>query len=125
MSKYSRIKSRHLFGDDSSSAFTQNFFKGLKGAENVYTQHEPLLTKTFLPDIIRGKQRPDFNYLRQVEATDKVIVFVIGGITYEESRAVAVFNKENGSNVVLGGTSILNYDSFIKSLDEACKSNKD
>jgi len=122
VSKFSRIKSRYLFGDESSaSAFTPNFFKGLKGAENVYTQHQPLITKGFLPDIIRGKQRPDFNYLRpQVEATDKVIVYVIGGITYEESRAVAMFNKENGSNVVLGGTSILNYDSYIKSINEAC-----
>ena len=45
---------------------------------------------------------------------------MIGGITYEESRAVAMFNKENGSNVVLGGTSILNYDSYIKSINEAC-----
>ena len=118
--KYSRIKSRHLFGEESTSAFTPNFFKGLKGAENVYTQHQPLITKEFLPDIIRGKQRSDFNYLRQVEATNKVIVFVIGGVTYEESRAVAMFNKENGSNVVLGGTSILNYDSFMQSINEAC-----
>ena len=31
--KYSRIKSRHLFGEESTSAFTPNFFKGLKGAE--------------------------------------------------------------------------------------------
>ena len=107
--------------DCSQIILSLTLFKGLKGAENVYTQHQPLITKGFLPDIIRGKQRPDFNYLRpQVEATDKVIVYVIGGITYEESRAVAMFNKENGSNVVLGGTSILNYDSYIKSINEAC-----
>ena len=49
-----------------------------------------------------------------------MIVFVIGGVTYEESRAVAMFNKENGSNIVLGGTSILNYDSFMQSINEAC-----
>ena len=108
--------------DCSQLILSPTLFKGLKGAENVYTQHQPLITKGFLPDIIRGKQRPDFNYLsqRQIEATEKVIVFMIGGITYEESRAVAMFNKENGSNVVLGGTSILNYDSYIKSINEAC-----
>ena len=110
------IKSCYLFGDESSaSAFTPNFYKGVKGAENVYIQHQPLITKGFLPYIIRGKQRPDFSYFRpHVEATEKVIVLMIGGITYEESSAVAMFNRENGSNVVL---SILNYDSYI---NEAC-----
>ena len=55
-----------------------------------------------------------------MEATNKIVVFIIGGITYEETRAVAMFNKENSSNVILGGTSILNYDSFMQSITEAC-----
>ena len=117
--KYSRLKSRYLF-EEKATVFAPNFFKGLKGAENVYTQHSPLVSKQLLPDIIRGKQRSDLNYLRQAEPTGKVIVFVIGGITYEESRSVAMFNKENASNVVLGGTSILNFDSFLQTMNEAC-----
>lgn len=116
--KYSKIKSRLLF-DDKSTPFSANFFKGLKGAENVYTQHVPLIAKELLPDIVRGKMRTDLNYLRQPEPTAKVIVFIIGGFTYEETRAVAMFNKDNGSNVVIGGTTLLNYDSFMESMKEA------
>lgn len=120
VNKYSRIKSRHLFDAKSSYFAPINYFKGIKGAENVYTQHQPLISKEILPDIIRGKQRTDLNYLRQAESTNKVIVFIIGGLTYEETRAVAMFNKENASNVVIGGTSILNFDSFMHSVNEAC-----
>ena len=55
----------------------------LQISTKVYIQHQPLITKGFLTCIIRGKQRPDFSYFRpQVEATEKVIVLVIGGITY-------------------------------------------
>ena len=119
--KFSRLKSKHLF-DDKSTPFS--IFKGLKGAENVYTQHEPLITKEILPDIVRGKQRSDMNYIRQPDVTSKVILFFIGGITYEETRAVAMFNKNNGTNVVIGGTSILNYDTFMESMKESCISHE-
>ena len=117
--KFSHLKSKYLF-DDKSTQFSTIFFKGLKGAENVYTQHEPLITKEILPDIVRGKQRLDMNYLRQPEVTSKVILFFIGGITYEETRAIAMFNKDNGTNVVIGGTSILNYDTFMESMKDSC-----
>jgi len=30
-----------------------------------------------------------------------------------------MFNKDNGSNVVIGGTTLLNYDSFMESMKEA------
>ena len=123
--KFSRVKSRFLFDDKSTPFAPSNFFKGLKGAENVYTQHQPLITKEILPDIIRGKQRSDFNYLRQAEPTAKVIVFVIGGLTYEETRAVSMFNKDNGSNVVIGGTSILNYDDFMHLVHESTSNSPD
>ena len=121
--KYSRIKARSLF-DDKSTPLATSFFKGLKGAENVYTQHQPFISKDLLPDIFRGRQRNDLNYLRQPEsAPAKIIVYIIGGVTYEETRAIAMFNKDNGSNVVIGGTSILNYDSFMESMKNACISN--
>ena len=119
----SQSKSKLLFDDKPLTA--ANFFRGLKGAENVYTQHEPLITKELLPDIIRGRQRTDLTYLRTpVEVPNKVIIYVIGGLTYEESRAVAMFNKDHGSNVIIGGTAILNFDSFMESMQETCPINK-
>ena len=123
VNKYSQTKSKLLFDDKPLSA--ANFFKGLKGAENVYTQHEPLITKELLPDIVRGRQRPDLTYLRTpVEVPQKVILYIIGGVTYEETRAVSTFNKDHGSNVVIGGTAIHNFDSFMESMQEVCCINK-
>lgn len=38
-----------------------------------------------------------------------VIVFVVGGVTYEESLAVQMFNRSNpGVKVLLGGSTIHN-----------------
>ena len=105
--------------------FLHNNNEVFSGAENVYTQHEPLITKELLPDIVRGRQRTDLTYLRTpVEVPNKVILFMIGGVTYEETRAVATFNKDHGSNVVIGGTAIHNFDSFMANMQEVCCINK-
>ena len=104
----------------------------LRGTENVYTQHQPLITKEILPDIIKGRRRPDLKYLDDdafgiingpANGSDsnyipkKTVIFVIGGITYEETRAVYMANKElPNSNTIIGGTSLLNFDTFM---DEA------
>lgn len=55
-----------------------------------------------------------------------VVVFVVGGTTYEEARAVAELNAAGekgegwsaGMRVVLGGTSVQNSTSFLKDLQE-------
>lgn len=69
---------------------------------------------------------PDLEYLHSGSFDNpiprKIVVFIIGGITYEESRAVQLFNKEQGTNVILGGTSILNFDSFVEEIKAACSS---
>jgi len=47
-----------------------------------------------------------------------VIIFIVGGTTYEESRSVALQNGNNtGIRFILGGSSVLNskrYDLVIK-----------
>ena len=87
INKFSRIRSASLFEDMKTNPF--NFIQGLRGTDNVYTQHRPFLSKEILPDIIKGKARPDLEYLCSVvEATVRpIVVFVVGGVTYEESRS--------------------------------------
>merc|ERR1719245_1083139 len=83
-------------------------------------KYSRLKSKDLLPDFVRGRQRGEFNYLRQPEnANPKIIVFFIGGVTYEETRSVAMFNKDNDANVVIGGTSILSYDAYMESMRDA------
>lgn len=47
----------------------------------------------------------------------EVIVFIIGGSTFEEAKAVAEWNDRNPQmRVVLGGTAVLNSSAFLAAL---------
>ncbi|XP_046400019.1 vacuolar protein sorting-associated protein 45 [Ischnura elegans] len=96
----------------------KNIIKGLKGVDNVFTQHSPLLKET-LEDLIKGRLREDsYPHLGNVQLSKRpqdIIVFVVGGVTYEESLAVHQLNSSLcGVNIVLGGTTIHNFDSFME-----------
>lgn len=111
--------------------------KGLKGVENVYTQHTPHLAQT-IELLLRGRLRDtSYPFLEQQASQTQirprpqdVILFVIGGTTYEEARTVEMLNQQfaSGQNVfglagpgassagpplantriILGGTGVLN-----------------
>lgn len=102
-------------------------FKGLKGVENVYTQHTTVLENT-LQNLIKGKLREQqYPFVEGGGSTrDKpqdIIVFMVGGATYEEAKAVASINAVTpGVRVVLGGTTIHNSGTFLDEVEEAVSS---
>ncbi|KAF6076319.1 vacuolar protein sorting 45-like protein [Phyllostomus discolor] len=49
-----RVRGSDLFSPKDAVAITKQFLKGLKGIENVYTQHQPFLHET-LDHLIKGK----------------------------------------------------------------------
>ncbi|NXM03811.1 VPS45 protein, partial [Tyrannus savana] len=107
-----RVRGSDLFGPKDAVAITKQFLKGLKGIENVYTQHQPLLQET-LDQLIKGKLKDSqYPYLGPNTLRDRpqdIIVFLIGGATYEEALAVYNLNRSNpGVRIVLGGTTIHN-----------------
>lgn len=92
--------------------------KGLKGVENVYTQHSPVLLST-LESLIRGRlstsTHPFLDSQGQTlkDKPQDLVVFIVGGATYEEARVVAQVNASTpGVRVVLGGTDIINSSGF-------------
>ncbi|XP_050069314.1 vacuolar protein sorting-associated protein 45 [Anopheles maculipalpis] len=96
---------------------TRNLIKELKGVENVYAQHECVLKGT-LEEVIKGRpldaQYPIMgNEVPFRRPPAEVIVFIVGGATYEEALAVHRYNQE-GYRIVLGGTTIHNSESFIE-----------
>lgn len=99
-------------------------FKGLKGVENVYTQHSPLL-ETTLHQLVKGKLREtQYPFVEGGGTTrDKpqdVIVFIVGGATYEEAKMVAGINASTpGVRVVLGGTTVHNAATFMEEVEDA------
>ncbi|KAH8515726.1 hypothetical protein H0E87_004245 [Populus deltoides] len=112
-----------LYGDRDLLNIARNMARGLKGVENVYIQHQPLLFQT-MESIIKGRLRDvDYpfvgNHFQQGRPQD-VVIFIVGGATYEESRSVALQNASiSGIRFILGGSTVLNSKRFLKDLEEA------
>ncbi|CAG8559055.1 8133_t:CDS:10 [Ambispora leptoticha] len=111
-----------LFAREGFFARSKTVFKGLKGAENVYTMHSPQLAQT-LELMIKGKLK-ETSYPFIEEATkdrpQDIIIFMVGGVTYEEARYVAQLNESTaGVRLVLGGTCVHNSTSFLNEIQDA------
>lgn len=121
-----------LFSDKTVGSRLSNMArKNLKGVENVYTQHTPLLMTT-LENVARSRlPHIDFPHIggdgtspTATKAPRLVIAFIIGGSTYEEARAVAEANLAGehgkgwsaGMRIILGGTGVATSKSFIRDL---------
>jgi hypothetical protein len=102
------------------------FNRGLRGVENVYTQHSPLL-ETTLQDLIKGRLNTGTHPFVEGggQTRDKpqdIIVFMVGGTTYEEAKMVAQVNASSpGVRVVLGGTGVLSSTEFLGQVEEAAE----
>lgn len=99
-----------------------------KGVENVYTQHTPHLSQT-LELLLKGRLRETSypfvegdEYARTQRPQD-IIVFMLGGTTYEESRAVALLNQQLASQarIIIGGTFVHNSQSFLDMLSNVAE----
>lgn len=110
-----------------------------QGVQNVYTQHVPLLVTT-LESLVKGRlKEADFPFVRSSHSAGPtkppklVVVFVVGGTTYEEARNVAELNAQaerndgswtQGVKFILGGTGVQNSASFLKDVAEMAASAK-
>ncbi|KAF5360755.1 hypothetical protein D9756_004715 [Leucocoprinus leucothites] len=123
-----------LFSTESLLAKGRSALKGLKGVENVYTQHTPHLAQT-LENLFRGRlKESSYPFLETtgpnqgLQRPQDVIIFIIGGATYEEARTVSLYNQDpttasNGAlppgagvHLLLGGTCVHNSSSYIEML---------
>ena len=113
-----------LFESASIFSGARDRFKGLQGVENVYTQHSPRLEAT-LQNLIKARlKEQQYPFVEGGDTTrDKpqdIIVFIVGGATYEEAKMVAQINASSpGVRVVLGGTCIHNSTTFLEEVDDA------
>ncbi|GAA5939825.1 Vps45p [Sporobolomyces koalae] len=158
-----------LFSNENFFSRGKSALKGLKGVENVYTQHKPHLAET-LDLLLRGRLKESSypfvdppaqgtmgqGQLYQQSSTSGVggggqprpqdiIVFIIGGTTYEEARYVAQLNQQFeagqglsssvgpaatgsrdgngqigiGTRIILGGTCVLNSKMFLQMVRDA------
>lgn len=113
----SKFRETDLFLNQNPMAITKRLLKGLKGVDNIYTQHSPLV-KDLTEQLIKGKLReasyPFLGLNNYRERPQEVIIFVVGGITFEETAAIQSINKAYAGNlrILIGGTCVHNFKSF-------------
>jgi hypothetical protein len=95
--------------------------KGLQGVENVYTQHAPHIAEV-LDQLLKGRLKETSYPFVEGGTKDRpqdVIVFMIGGGTYEEAKTVSVLaGTSAGVRMVFGGTCMHNSASFLATLQD-------
>ena len=93
---------------------TKNLLKGLRGIDNVYTQHEPVVKK-YLSDMINQKHVSDLEYSKsfQFSPSDNIIVFFLGGTTYDECKVAYDLNKQLGAKIMVGGCFLWTTETFL------------
>ena len=89
---------------------------------SIYTRHKSCLFN-IIGQMVKGKlNESEFPYATQSPRDTKtkdIIVFILGGATYQEAKEVADFNNSSEEfNVILGGTTIHNSKSFIAEATE-------
>ena len=118
-----RVRGGDLFANQSVASKAAKFFElfssDFRGAESALTMHKPYLAD--IVTMLNGKalKPTEFPY---VEGDPKrqynhkfVILFMVGGATFEEAAMVAALNAANpaGQRIILGGTAIHNSQSFL------------
>jgi len=99
-----------------------HFDKGLAGVNNIYTQHKPMIHK-IIEGLISGRLSVDhypFQYgAFYPDKPQQILLFILGGITFEEACYVAERNMSGNMKILLGGTSIHNSRSFLSGLNDS------
>lgn len=86
------------------------------------------MLETTLQALIKGKLREQqFPFVEGGGSTrdrpQDIIVFMVGGATYEEAKMVATVNASTpGVRLVLGGTDVHNAMTFLDEVDEVVSS---
>jgi hypothetical protein len=118
--KYAGNSVRHgdLYSNKSWISKSSSIIRGLKGVENIYTQHQPLLAQILEKATTAGGLKeiefPVVSGSVPKRAPKDIYVFIAGGTTYEEAAYVAQFNGKSASKrVILGGTTIHNSTSYV------------
>jgi vacuolar protein sorting-associated protein 45 len=111
----------------------KTFQTTINGTQNVYTQHQPVLfyilqsimkgnlKDSQFPPLVTGGGSSTFSNTggsgSGKNQFKEIIIFMIGGTTFEEAYRIAEFNASNsGTRVLLGGSTIQNSTSFLKEI---------
>lgn len=106
--------------DETVQQVTRMIVQGVKGVENTLTQHRPNLYKILEELFKKGHKVREADFAFQgeryrEEPPKRVIVFVVGGITYDEALIADQMNKSRSDlQVIVGGTSVHNFRTYME-----------
>ncbi|XP_055388398.1 vacuolar protein sorting-associated protein 45-like [Condylostylus longicornis] len=113
--------------------------RGFKSAPNAYAQHVPFLA-TLVESLIKGRvKETQYSFIPNTTATyqamgrfsgassstdhpSEIIVFVVGGATFEEACTLHQLAAQHNIRIVLGGTTIHNSKTFLADVAQLNKS---
>ena len=104
-----------------------------QGNENAFMQHISYLNG-IVERMLKGKNKDyelvniNYNSGNNEPKLNNIIVFVFGGITFEEVRDLSMLGKQLGVNIICGGTNVVNSKSFLAEMSmikEKMSSGKD
>jgi vacuolar protein sorting-associated protein 45 len=101
------------------SQVRQNVKSELRGVQNIYTQHRPLVDD-LMTQMLSGKlSESDFPFKTSPMrgAPRNIMIFIIGGATYEEAMCVGK-RSTGGVSAVLGSTCMLKSVQFLSIVKE-------
>jgi vacuolar protein sorting-associated protein 45 len=89
-----------------------------QGNDNAFMQHISFLNG-IIERMLKGKNKENeivninYNSSSNEPKVNNIIVFVLGGITFEEVRDLSLLGNQQGVNIICGGTNIINSKSFL------------
>lgn len=124
-----------LFGNATMFASAASTLRrSVKGVDNVYTQHEPQIVST-VSDLLKGRLKETEYPVATGRASPAgavssakprdVLIFIAGGVTYVEARAMALLNEEqlkqgqDKPRILLGSSALLNSSIFLDEITNA------
>lgn len=119
--KYSGAQKRNcdlLNNKDFLSKHLNKFSSAFKDVPNVFTQHTSLLSNLMkkILDKIKINEIETLNNHR-LDKFNKILVFGLGGATYEEARDMNNLSRNYKTDIFYGGTNMINSKQFINVLE--------
>ena len=85
--------------------------------KNFYMRFKPQIQK-ILEEIKEGNFKNNFTKIMDHNVTfyDNIIIYIVGGYTFEELSFVNEFNNNNYNNYYIGGDKVINYNEFLNNI---------
>ncbi|EAR92468.1 vacuolar protein sorting-associated protein (macronuclear) [Tetrahymena thermophila SB210] len=105
-----------------------NLKSAVKDVPNLFAQHKPYIMN-IINQIGEGTLKEseftttDLHSFR--EKPNEIIIFIVGGATYEEAQHIGTMNRDKYTNILLGGTYVHNSQTFMSEIASIGKERKE